>query len=106
MTQKLDQETGLRNPAILEAQSADKIIWATISELVAERGWSLDQSIHELTHVRSDLASLLQARPRLPRAPAPVPPIKGGRKFNVISRVAERKARAANHPKVVKDESG
>ena len=83
LTQKLDQETGLRNATILEAQSADKLVWATISELVSEKGWSLDQAVHELTHVRSDLATLLQARPRLPR---PVPPnitSKGGGKFQL-----------------------
>ena len=78
LTQKLDQETGLRNPTILEAQSADKLIWATISELVSEKGWSLDQAVHELTHVRSDLATLLQARPRLPRPAPPNPTLKGG----------------------------
>ena len=48
---------------------------------MAQCGWSLDQSIHELTHVRSDLATLLQARPRFPRAPPPVPQLKGGGKF-------------------------
>ena len=79
-TQRLDQETGLRNPTIIEAQSADKLIWATISELVSEKGWSLDQSVHELTHVRSDLATLLQARPRLPRSAPPNISLKGSGK--------------------------
>ena len=81
LTQRLDQETGLRNPTILEAQSADKLIWGAISELVAEKGWSLDQAVHELTHVRSDLATLLQARPRLPRPAPPNLTLKGGGKF-------------------------
>ena len=80
LTQRLDQETGLRNPTIIEAQSADKLIWATISELVSEKGWSLDQSVHELTHVRSDLATLLQARPRLPRSAPPNISLKGSGK--------------------------
>ena len=49
LTQKLDQETGLRNPTILEAQSADKIIWATISELVADRAWLEFRSVNPRT---------------------------------------------------------
>ena len=99
LTQKLDQETGLRNPTILEAQSADKMIWATISELVAERNWSLDQAIHELTHVRSDLATLLQARPRIPKAPAPVPPFKGGGKFQHDVKGAGKKGKGGKSQK-------
>ena len=99
LTQKLDQETGLRNPTILEAQSADKLIWATISELVAERGWSLDQAIHELTHVRSDLATLLQARPRLPRAPQPTLQIKGSGKSQLEVKGGGKKGKGGKSAK-------
>ena len=37
MTSKLDTETGLRNPTILEAQSADKTLMTIVCELVMER---------------------------------------------------------------------
>lgn len=77
LTHRLDAETGLRSPTILEAQSADKQIWHTISELIIEKSWTLDQALHEMTHVRGDLTILLQARPRLSR---PVlPSTKGGK---------------------------
>ena len=99
LTQKLDQETGLRNPTILEAQSADKLIWATISELVSEKGWSLDQAVHELTHVRSDLATLLQARPRLPRPAPPNITLKGGGKFQIESKGGGKKGKGGKPSK-------
>ena len=37
--------------------------------LVAERGWSWDDSLHEVTHIRSEMASLLQPRPRQLKPP-------------------------------------
>lgn len=76
LTQKLDVETGLRTPTILEAQSADKQLWHIMNELISEKAWTLDQALHELTHVRGDMAMLLQARPRLSR---PAAPAKGGK---------------------------
>ena len=33
-----------------------------------ERGWSMDDSLHEMTHVRHDLPGRLQLRPRPPKA--------------------------------------
>ena len=76
LTQRLDPETGLRSPTILEAQSADKQLWHIIAELISEKHWTLDQALHEMTHVRGDMAILFQARPRLPRSN---PPAKGGK---------------------------
>ncbi len=75
---KLEPETGLRPrpPTILEAQSVDKHLWSVVSDLVQEKSWSLDQALHELTYVRSDMSTWLQARPRLPK---PSPPLKGGK---------------------------
>ena len=64
LTQKVDAETGLRNANVVEAQAADRQIWAVISELLQERGWNLDDSLHEMTHIRHDLPGLLQLRPR------------------------------------------
>ena len=40
---------------------------AAIAELVNERKWTFDSALHELTHVRSDLAVLLQLRPKPPK---------------------------------------
>lgn len=67
MTTKLDAETGLRNPTILEAQSADKTLMAIVCELVMEKGWNFDDSLHEVTFIRAEINTLLQARPRLPK---------------------------------------
>ena len=78
LTQKYDQDTGLRTPNIMEAQAADKHIWFTIGELVMDKGWSLDQALHEMTYIRSDMAMLLQARPRIGRPQNP--PSKGSGK--------------------------
>ena len=56
------------------------MIHPTIAELVNEKGWTLDQALHEVVHMRSDLATLLQARPRAPKAILPVNPgYKGGK---------------------------
>ena len=76
LSAKLEPETGLRPPTILEAQSADKHLWPVVSDLVQEKSWRLDQALHELTYVRSDMSTWLQARPRLPK---PVVPVKGGK---------------------------
>ena len=60
-------EGDLRTPSALEAQSADQRVWTVISDLM-ERGWTMDDSRHEMTNLRHDLASLLQPRPRVPKA--------------------------------------
>ncbi len=67
MTKKLEAESGLRPPTILEAQQADKAPMTTIFELVQERSWSADDALYEVTNIRSDMANLLQPRPRAPR---------------------------------------
>lgn len=69
LTQRVDVDTGLRVPSILEAQAADRHCWQVIQDLMDNRSWSMDDSLHELTHIRHDLASFLQLRPRVPRAP-------------------------------------
>ena len=69
MSTRLDTESGLRNPSILGAQSADKTLMGVVCDLVAERGWSWDDSLHEVTHIRSEMASLLQPRPRQLKPP-------------------------------------
>jgi hypothetical protein len=67
MTTKLDSETGLRNPTILEAQSADKTLMRIACDLDTEKGWNFDDAIHEIPFIRAEINTLLQARPRLPR---------------------------------------
>ena len=57
----------LKPPTILEAQSADKHLWSVVSDSAQEKSWSLDEALHELTYVRSDMSTWLQARPRLPK---------------------------------------
>ena len=98
MTVKLDAETGLRNPTILEAQSADKALMTIVCELVTEKGWGFDDALHEVTFIRAEINTLLQARPKLPKQtfqriegnypkgqgkhqgrPAPYPDRKGGK---------------------------
>ena len=69
MSTRLDVESGLRNPSMLEAQSAGKTLMGVVCELVAERGWTWDDSLHEVTHIRSEMASLLQPRPRQLKPP-------------------------------------
>lgn len=73
LTQRVDPETNLRNPNVIEAQHADQKIWGVISDLMSERGWGLDDALHELTHIRHDLPGLLQLRPRAARIPPPLP---------------------------------
>lgn len=67
MTTKMDSETGLRNPTILEAQAADKTLMTIACDLVTEKGWSFDNAIHEITFIRAEINTLLQPRPRLPK---------------------------------------
>ena len=72
LTPRYDQETGLRSLTIMEAQAADKHLWFVMGELVMDKGWSLDQALHEMTYIRSEMAMLLQARPRTQRPAAPI----------------------------------
>ena len=68
LTQKVDPETMLRCASITEAQAADRQIWASIADLMAERNWDMDNCLHEFTHIRHDLPGLLQLRPRPAKA--------------------------------------
>jgi len=65
MTTRLEAETGLRNPTILESQSADKTLMTSACDLVMEKQWSFDDAIHEITFIRAEINTLLQARPKL-----------------------------------------
>ena len=67
MTTRLEAETGLRNPTILESQSADKTLMTIACDLVMEKNWSFDDAIHEITFIRAEINTLLQARPKLPK---------------------------------------
>ena len=96
--QRYDGDSGLRPPTILEAQSADQRLWATIFTLTNEKGWTLSDALYEVTEIRSEMASLLQPRPR------PPPAIKGtgSKRARIFLRhpslvqAKARKARALN----------
>ena len=60
---------GLRNVSTEEMLDADRKLWRSIATLVEEQGFSLDEALHEMTHVRGDIATLMQARPRMPAMP-------------------------------------
>ena len=60
---------GLRNVSTEEMLDADRKLWRSIATLVEEQGFSLDEALHEMTHVRGDIGILMQARPRMPTAP-------------------------------------
>eukprot|EP00435_Cladocopium_sp_Y103_P061476 s365_g23.t1 len=68
-TVKFDNDSSLRPPNCAEMQQADRAIWEKIAFLYNEQGWSMDDSIHEFTEIRSDLHSLLQPRPKPVNAP-------------------------------------
>ncbi len=87
LTTKYDAESGLRSPTITEAQNADKMISSIMMDLVNDRGWSHDQALHEITHMRSELTAYLQPRPRVSKPAIPTDkgsfkgwPIKGSGK--------------------------
>ena len=83
LTQRLDADSGLRPPNVLEAQAADKALWQMIHDLVLDQQFTLDNAIHEVTHLRSDMASFLQPRPKLstkPQHPSPAAPSSGSAK--------------------------
>ena len=69
--------SGLRPPSILEAQQADCKLWQLIYSLVQDKDWKLNDAIFEITEVRGDMASLLQARPKPLQHPRPAD--KGGK---------------------------
>ena len=74
---QLDQELGLRHVVAQEFFSADKKIWGAISNLYSQGSWSFEECLHEMTIVRSDISSLLQPRPRIPKQLPPTRDQKG-----------------------------
>ena len=66
------------------SQMADQKTWNIISELLNERKWTMDNALHEVTHIRHDLPSLLQLRPKAPKAhpsaPSSAPSLSKGSK--------------------------
>ena len=75
ITQRLEADTGLRTPNVLESQAADKALWQIIHDLVLDQQFTLDNALHEVTHLRSDMASLLQPRPKVTSRPTPSQPM-------------------------------
>ena len=53
LTKRYDQDSGLRPPSILEAQSADKQLMQTMFDLMQERQWTADDALHEVTWMRA-----------------------------------------------------
>ena len=79
LMQRLDADSGLRPPSIVEAQSADKHLWHLIHDLCMDQGWSLNDALHEFTVQRSDMSALLQPRVKMikPVLPGPALDHKG-----------------------------
>ena len=73
---QLDQELGLRHVVAQEFFSADKKIWSAITNLYSHGSWSFEECLNEMTVVRSDVSSLLQPRPRIPKQ---LPPPRDGK---------------------------
>ena len=76
---------GLRCPKVLEAQASDKAVWSSMSDLMNDHRWSLDECLNEFTNVRSDLAVLLQPQPcavKPPLVPSVIRPSSKGSKGN------------------------
>ena len=63
-TKQYDEASGLRAPNLAEAMAADRDIFEKTFELVNERDWSLDDALHEISEVRSEMSVQLQPRPR------------------------------------------
>ena len=68
-----DPNLGLRTVNTQELLSADRKLWAAISDLLGQQ-WSLDDALYELTHMRNDVRSLLQLRPKISKPSVPAPP--------------------------------
>ena len=73
----LDSELGLRHVMAQEFFAADKKIWNTVAVLYSTGTWSLDECLNEMTVVRSDISSLLQPRPKIPKQLPPPRDPKG-----------------------------
>ncbi|CAL1161581.1 unnamed protein product [Cladocopium goreaui] len=61
---RLDADLGLCHVNVLEAQAADRMLWGIIADLTTDKGWNLNDSLHEVTVLRSDMIGLLQPRPK------------------------------------------
>ncbi|CAE7408610.1 unnamed protein product [Symbiodinium sp. KB8] len=61
-------DPSLRTVSTSELVSADRKLWKEISSLHSS-GWTLDDALHEMTTVRSDVGNLLQLRARPPPPP-------------------------------------
>ncbi|CAE7620298.1 unnamed protein product [Symbiodinium sp. CCMP2592] len=64
---KYEAAASLRGPTTMEAQAADRRCWEIIADLVNVHHWKLDDALHEVAEVRSDLHSLLAPRPFIPK---------------------------------------
>ncbi|CAE7036567.1 unnamed protein product [Symbiodinium sp. CCMP2592] len=64
---KYEASANLRGPTTMEAQAADRRCWEIIADLVNVHHWKLDDALHEVAEVRSDLHSLLAPRPFIPK---------------------------------------
>ena len=73
---QLNAELGLRHVVAQEFFSADKKIWNAITQLHSQGSWTFEECLNEMTVVRSDISSLLQPRPRIPKA---LPPPRDGK---------------------------
>ena len=62
-----EESSGLRAPTLSEAMSADRLLFEKVFELTNEKEWALDDALHEMSEVRSDIGTLMQARPRAPK---------------------------------------
>ncbi|CAE7032378.1 unnamed protein product [Symbiodinium sp. CCMP2592] len=58
-------DRSLRGPTLAEAMDADRVLWSAICSLQKEYGWSLQDCVSEMTHVRSDLHNALAPRPKV-----------------------------------------
>ena len=76
-------DSGLRAPRVEELQAADRQFWYEVNALF-QKGWTLDDALHEICHVRCLLQSLLQPRPAFPKhllLPSPAKGVGKGKGF-------------------------
>ncbi|CAE7428085.1 unnamed protein product, partial [Symbiodinium pilosum] len=78
--ERYGSDTGLRCPNHAEAMQADQKLWQSISSLINDEGWCMDDAIHEVVVVRNEIATLLMPRPNPPKLPASWVLRKGGLK--------------------------
>ncbi|CAE6949096.1 mfsd7-A, partial [Symbiodinium sp. CCMP2456] len=63
----------LRTVTTTELVAADRKLWQELSTMHSS-GWTLDDALHEITTVRSDIGNLLQLRAKPPPPPQKPPP--------------------------------